>query len=185
MPTFASCYPAISFTDGGMPSEQPDPANGYYLPVEREASVGIAIRIANAHGVAAAEKHSKWKVLGVRQRRCSDSAEALINDAIVLLEFSAFGGTINVHGMDDVRPKGDTTYAAAGRFVWADDIRIAPGERYVAEDAVQIVMVDGGVAELQLNTMGCAYIILVPACINSASPGADAAAGTAAAIWDI
>jgi len=53
-----------------------------------------------------------------------------------------------------------------------------PGER------PQIVQLEGLRAELQINTQGCAWIIAIPACIESAATG-DAAAGTLAVYCDI
>lgn len=180
LPAWAS---AFSKTIIGDLSEGSDAANvAYTIPIRRDAAPAIALHFAVGLNGGAENKHAKWRIYGLRQRRGVITPDLLIHDLVPLIEVGVFGGPIDVDTSDPIIPANG---APATSLKWCDTIEITTGEQYVADDAIQLIQVAGGVAELQLHTQGCPWIVLAPACIASASPGSDAASHTAAAHWDI
>lgn len=194
LPTWPNSYPAILGPDDAL--ESSDPAvTGYRIIVKRGGAPAAAIRFCVGDATDAANKHAKWRIAGIRQRPSafdSNNPNVLLSELVPLVEVGVFGGPIVVNTLDDLRPKNVSTGtatpysgAAAQSLKWADRIVIAEGEQYVSDDAIQILAVTGGVAELQINTMGCSHLILIPACLDSDDPGSDAAANTGAALGDL
>lgn len=186
MPGLSASYPKTLPVTGL--AEGSDPAVvGYYIPIRRNPSAAIAFQFAVAHASAALDKHAKWRFIGLRERSVpTDAGQRVFLEPVPLLEVGVFGGAIDVETNDTIRPASGV-YAPGGSanlLRWADTIEIATGEQYIADDAVQIVQLEGLRAELQINTQGCAWIIAIPACIESAATG-DAAAGTLAVYCDI
>jgi len=182
LPAWSASYPK-----SGTPTVGADPAiTGFWYAVKKNPSTGMAFHFANAHASGASDKHSKWRFLGLRERSVPTDGGGRLTllEPVPLVEIGVFGGDVDVESNDEIRPKAGT-FATASHFRWADRLAIAVGEQYVADDAIQLIQVSGMRAEMQINTQGLAYIIAIPACIASVSPGADAAQATTAVGCDL